>query len=516
MNRNPRRRGPPPSSRLRITIGKLDEKEAMHTPVGTATPKTPRDATDGFSTGIRLMSQGVASGISSFVVMPLLGAHEDGLYGFAKGIVVGSASAIAAVGGGTVTGVGQILWGIANTPYAIMCSHEDKVWNPDTHEWYMYRLDDEARRILTSDDDQFSSEATTCVKDTKLYDLLGVRFNATDAEIKKAYRRLAIQWHPDKNLADPAKASQQFQELSSAYQVLSDRRNRAAYDARGHDTTTPTFTDDQLYAMTMQWVFGNEHFENFVGDVNIMPNDFFGHDEVSKRVQNRREVQCAVFLRDLLDDAERPSPFTDKQKHANFLATVAALAKDLSSTKFGASLLRVVGVIYEEQALKHLGFRNSAPAGLGLHNIAKSARKVVSKYRVVASYISAFQSVVKAAEVNYHAMKAQDNRMKDGDTSSRSGEQEQLLHQTFGSVLEIGWHCIVSDVEATIRGACFKLLKDSAVSTLQRDRRAKNLLIMGEIFQASGQPPEAGLAEILNKLLQFKQSMKPPQHTSAA
>ncbi|RHY63447.1 hypothetical protein DYB30_011096, partial [Aphanomyces astaci] len=152
----------------------------------------------------------------------------------------------------------------------------------------------------------------------------------------------------------------------------------------------------------------------------------------------------------------------------------------------------------------------------GLHNIAKSARKVVSKYRVVASYVSAFQSVVKAAEVNYHAMKAQDDRMKDGDTSSHSGEQEQLLHRTFGSVLEIGWHCIVSDVETTIRGACFKLLKDSAVSTLHRDRRAKNLLIMGEIFQASGQPPEAGLAEILNKLLQFKQSMKPPQPTSAA
>ncbi|CAK5225935.1 unnamed protein product [Aphanomyces euteiches] len=492
---------------LRITVGEPEDEERIpKSDTNTFDfPQTPRDAADGFSSGMRIMGKSLASGVGSFVVMPIVGAHEGGLLGFAKGFVYGSATAIAAVGGGTVTGVGQILRGIANTPYAIISSHEDKVWNSETHEWYLYNLKEEASSVL--DDDTAPTPEAKFVKDTKLYDLLGVPPNASEVEIKKAYRRLAVQLHPDKNLNDPH-ASEKFQRLSSAYQILSDPRSRATYDARGNDGMGPqTFTDDQLYAMMMAWIFGNQHFENFVGEINLMPHDIFGQDTFKKRVQNRREVQCAVYLSDILAGYLRDT----SEKHVQFRASIASTAKELSSTLFGASLLGVVGLVYEEQALKHLGFRNSAPAGFGMQSLAKSARGMASKYRIVTSYISAFQSVMKAAEANYNSMKAQEERQRSTPESmfpDMTEIQDQLLQQTFGSVLDIGWHYIVFDVESTLRGVCFKLLKDTSVSAADRAGRAQGLLIMGEIFQASSQPSEVGLAEIMEKLRHFKETMK--------
>ncbi|KAJ7183140.1 hypothetical protein C8R46DRAFT_1066049 [Mycena filopes] len=68
--------------------------------------------------------------------------------------------------------------------------------------------------------------------ETELYDILGVSPDATEIEIKKAYRRKAKEHHPDKNINDPA-AGQKFQELGSAYEILSDPDLRHIYDVGG-------------------------------------------------------------------------------------------------------------------------------------------------------------------------------------------------------------------------------------------------------------------------------------------
>jgi len=66
------------------------------------------------------------------------------------------------------------------------------------------------------------------------YEILGVTKSATDAEIKKAYRKMAIKFHPDKN-PDDASAESKFKEAAEAYEVLSDGDKRARYDRFGHD-----------------------------------------------------------------------------------------------------------------------------------------------------------------------------------------------------------------------------------------------------------------------------------------
>jgi len=72
------------------------------------------------------------------------------------------------------------------------------------------------------------------------YEILGVSRNATDEEIKKAYRKLAFKYHPDRNRDDGAEAK--FKEINEAHEVLSDANKRAAYNQFGHSGAEGFFT----------------------------------------------------------------------------------------------------------------------------------------------------------------------------------------------------------------------------------------------------------------------------------
>ncbi|MGB0836079.1 MAG: molecular chaperone DnaJ [Psychrobium sp.] len=71
------------------------------------------------------------------------------------------------------------------------------------------------------------------------YEVLGVAKSATDRELKKAYKRLAMKFHPDRN-PDDESAAEKFKELQEAYDILSDDNKRAAYDQYGHAGVDPS------------------------------------------------------------------------------------------------------------------------------------------------------------------------------------------------------------------------------------------------------------------------------------
>ena len=66
------------------------------------------------------------------------------------------------------------------------------------------------------------------------YEILGVNKSADEREIKKAYKRLAMKYHPDKNQDNKAEAEEKFKEVKEAYEILTDPQKKAAYDQYGH------------------------------------------------------------------------------------------------------------------------------------------------------------------------------------------------------------------------------------------------------------------------------------------
>ncbi|KAJ7504387.1 X-domain of DnaJ-containing-domain-containing protein [Mycena galericulata] len=105
--------------------------------------------------------------------------------------------------------------------------------------------------------------------ETEYYDLLGVAVDADDTELKKAYRKQAMKYHPDKNKS--ADAEEKFKDISKAYQVLSDSNLRAVYDKNGKSMV------DKEGGMNMEDaagffanVFGGERFVDYIGEISIM------------------------------------------------------------------------------------------------------------------------------------------------------------------------------------------------------------------------------------------------------
>ena len=115
------------------------------------------------------------------------------------------------------------------------------------------------------------------------YTLLGVSSTATAGEIKKAYHKKALQYHPDKNPGD-AEAEKKFKEVNLAHEVLSDTKKREAYDRMGHSAF-----------QNQQGGGGHEGFHRgFLRKFNFQP--ILRARLVKRRVQNPRQNQKVVGL----------------------------------------------------------------------------------------------------------------------------------------------------------------------------------------------------------------------------
>lgn len=111
------------------------------------------------------------------------------------------------------------------------------------------------------------------------YEVLGVNREASQDEIKRAYRRLALKYHPDKNPSNKKEAEEKFKEISEAYEVLSDSQKRATYDQFGHAGMEGAFRgggfdwSDFTHQADVADLFGS--FEDLLRGFGV-GGDFFG------------------------------------------------------------------------------------------------------------------------------------------------------------------------------------------------------------------------------------------------
>lgn len=146
------------------------------------------------------------------------------------------------------------------------------------------------------------------------YDILGVDKTASQDEIKKAYRQLALKWHPDKN--DAPEAEEEFKKINEAYEVLSDPQKRQTYDQFGHAAFQQGMGADgqqaggqgpfsYTFSFGGQSPFGEETFGGFSDPFEIFNQFFGGASPFGRRQPPKPTYQIEVGFMEAIEGIEK-------------------------------------------------------------------------------------------------------------------------------------------------------------------------------------------------------------------
>ncbi|KAI9439408.1 DnaJ-domain-containing protein [Russula earlei] len=332
--------------------------------------------------------------------------------------------------------------------------------------------------------------------ETGYYDLLGVPVDATTDDIKKAYRRLAIKYHPDKNRDDP-NAEERFKSIAIAYQTLSDPQLRHKYNEFGPKESAPEggFIDpEEVFGA----IFGGERFLPLIGQLSLardmktalqeaeevegdgttpVARDAKGREIVSPEEKARREEKARkVAAEKAAAREERVLKLVDNLRHklgiftenatsvndpdtVDSWRTICALeAEELKGESYGVELLNAIGFSF-------LG------VGGWLHNVQ-------GKYHVFSETVSTLRSAIELKAVFDQIQQAEQSGNLSAEEKKRLEEQaaEKGLHALFkGTKLEI---------DSVLRETCDRVLNDPTISRNTAVLRAAALQILGDTFSA--------------------------------
>ena len=410
--------------------------------------RRPQNVMSGLSSGLQSTGKGVLAGTAALFAAPYLGAKTEGASGFAKGLAAGIASAVVLPVVGATVGVTQIVRGAMNTPEAIHEANAGKRWDSNTREWVADDLVAESLRLAETTDEAILEGArdrarrngraagmedvindaaasgdangragdTQSVKSTEFYDVLGLHPSCSESEIKRAYYLAARKAHPDKNPDDP-EASQKFQRVGEAYQVLSDAALRAKYDSRGKEGLGEhAFVDASAFFAA---IFGSDQMEGLVGRLQLATMATAGAElrrDETRLLQERRVGRLAIKLAAILDGFDPSDPTA-------FEARSRSLRDALASASYGVPMLKLIGFVYEKQAFE---FANDPVGGLGtwadLGMRSTAARLEQMRGRV--------HSQVSAAQAGWRAFQAFRMGEAEAAAEEKGGEDSSSQKKT--------------------------------------------------------------------------------------
>ncbi|MDR1401916.1 MAG: molecular chaperone DnaJ [Puniceicoccales bacterium] len=184
------------------------------------------------------------------------------------------------------------------------------------------------------------------------YDVLGIPRDASAEDIKKAYRRMAVKYHPDKNPGEKAKAAEEkFKEAAEAYEVLKDKNKRAAYDRYGHGAFEQS---GGMHANSAGWGSGNfnDPFDVFreVFEESGFGSFFgFGRNSHARQTQGQAGEDLRYNLKITLDEAFRGTEKTIKYRKNVLCAKCGGSGASPGSKKVTCGTCKGTGVFSTRQ-----------------------------------------------------------------------------------------------------------------------------------------------------------------------
>ncbi|KAI0284178.1 DnaJ-domain-containing protein [Russula brevipes] len=335
--------------------------------------------------------------------------------------------------------------------------------------------------------------------ETGYYDLLGVPVDATTDDIKKAYRRLAIKYHPDKNRDDP-NAEERFKSVAIAYQTLSDPQLRHKYNEFGPKESAPEVASStrgglwcDLWRGTVLALIGQLSLARDMktalqeadetegeGAAPVVAMLRVARSSAPRRRQEemrRRADGCGAAARE-----ERVQKLVENLRHKLGIFTESATsswrtictleAQELKGESYGVDLLNAIGFVYTAKAKQFLA-ANQSFLGVGgwLHNVQ-------GKYHVFSETVSTLRSAIELKAVFDQIQQAEQSGNLSPEEKKRLEEQaaEKGLQALFkGAKLEI---------DSVLRETCDRVLNDPTISRNTAVLRAAALQILGDAFAA--------------------------------